>query len=76
MTAGRVWALAALGALAAAGTLRAQADPRGYTVYTARQAPVVDGALDDAAWRAAPWTEAFVDIEGARRPAPRHLTRA
>lgn len=35
----------------------------------------VDGSLDDAAWVAAPWTEAFQDIEGAQRPAPRLATR-
>ncbi|MEM7228008.1 MAG: carbohydrate-binding family 9-like protein, partial [Planctomycetota bacterium] len=35
----------------------------------------IDGKLDDAAWSAAPWTASFVDIEGARRPAPWHDTR-
>jgi hypothetical protein len=35
----------------------------------------IDGKLADAAWRAAPWSETFVDIEGDRRPAPRHRTR-
>jgi hypothetical protein len=37
---------------------------------------VIDGRLDDPAWRAAPETAAFVDIEGDRKPAPRHETRA
>jgi hypothetical protein len=41
----------------------------------AARAPVVDGRLDDAAWRAAPWTEPFVDIVGDG-PAPPLLTRA
>jgi hypothetical protein len=36
----------------------------------------VDGRLDDAAWQAAPWTDAFVDIEGDVRPRPRFRTRA
>lgn len=36
---------------------------------------VIDGKLDDAGWRNAPWTADFVDIEGARRPAPRFRTR-
>jgi hypothetical protein len=36
---------------------------------------VVDGKLDDAAWKDAPWTDYFVDIEGDRRPAPRYKTR-
>ena len=36
----------------------------------------IDGRLDDAAWKAAPWTEDFVDIEGAGKPKPRFHTRA
>ncbi len=28
----------------------------------------MDGKLDDAAWRATPWSETFVDIEGERQP--------
>lgn len=49
--------------------------PRRYVAPYAVTAPVVDGRLDDGAWAAAPWTEAFVDIEGDRRPRPRLLTR-
>jgi hypothetical protein len=37
---------------------------------------VVDGRLDDAAWREAPWTSDFVDIEGDARPRPPLRTRA
>jgi len=40
------------------------------------QAPLVDGRLDDPGWLAIPWTEDFVDIQGARRPRPRLRTRA
>ncbi|OQR99343.1 hypothetical protein ACHHYP_06931 [Achlya hypogyna] len=37
----------------------------------------LDGRLDKAEWAAAPWTDAFVDIEGAaRKPSPPMLTRA
>ena len=36
----------------------------------------IDGKLDEPSWSAAAWTEAFVDIEGARRPRPRFATRA
>ena len=36
----------------------------------------IDGKLDDAAWRAARWTNALVDIEGDKKPRPRFLTRA
>ncbi len=36
----------------------------------------IDGRLNDAAWKAAPWTADFVDIEGASKPKPRFRTRA
>jgi hypothetical protein len=49
---------------------------REYVAHRAVPAPVVDGKLDDAAWRDVPWTEPFVDIVGDARPAPRLLTRA
>ncbi|MCK4408637.1 MAG: carbohydrate-binding family 9-like protein [Candidatus Eisenbacteria sp.] len=35
----------------------------------------VDGRLDEPAWRAAPWTDQFMDIEGDLKPAPRFSTR-
>ncbi len=35
----------------------------------------IDGKLDDAAWRAAPWTSDFVDIEGDSKPRPWFRTR-
>lgn len=50
--------------------------PRGYVAFRAGSPIVIDGQLSDAAWDAAPWTDAFVDIEGDRRPAPRFDTRA
>lgn len=50
--------------------------PRGYVCYRAQEPPVVDGRLDEPAWRAAPPTEPFVDIEGGVRPPPRFATRA
>jgi hypothetical protein len=37
---------------------------------------VIDGRLDDEAWKIAAWTDAFVDIEGDIRPRPRFSTRA
>jgi Carbohydrate family 9 binding domain-like len=49
--------------------------PRDYLCYRSPGAVTIDGRLDEPAWRAAPWSEAFVDIEGDRRPAPRHRTR-
>ncbi|MEZ5404159.1 MAG: carbohydrate-binding family 9-like protein [Bryobacteraceae bacterium] len=50
--------------------------PKRYECGRAREAPVIDGRLDDAAWARAPWTDAFVDIEGDAKPAPRFRTRA
>jgi hypothetical protein len=49
--------------------------PKGYVCHRAATPLVIDGALDDAAWEAAPWTDAFVDIEGDRQPKPRFRTR-
>lgn len=49
---------------------------REYVCYRAPSAVGMDADLDAAAWRAAPWTEAFVDIEGDVRPVPTHRTRA
>jgi hypothetical protein len=50
-------------------------DPLGYVCYRATQPIKIDGKLDDPAWAAAPWSEAFVDIEGAAKPKPRLKTR-
>ena len=50
--------------------------PRRYLCYQAATPVQIDGKLDDTAWQAAPWTEYFVDIEGAAKPKPRHRTRA
>ena len=38
--------------------------------------PVIDGMLDDDAWRLAPATTPFVDIRGDREPEPRLVTVA
>lgn len=50
--------------------------PRSYDAKYAAVAPKLDGKLDDPQWATAPWTEAFVDIQGSALPAPRHRTRA
>jgi hypothetical protein len=50
--------------------------PRHYVCHRASAPVTVDGKLDDAAWQNAPWTEDFVDIEGAKKPVPRFRTRA
>jgi hypothetical protein len=49
--------------------------PCGYLCHCAAEAPTIDGKLDEAAWRAAPWTDDFVDIEGDVKPKPRFRTR-
>jgi len=50
--------------------------PKGYVCQRAQTPIQVDGRLDDEAWKAAPWTDAFVDIEGSSRPRPRFRTTA
>ena len=47
-----------------------------YTCLRADKPIVIDGRLEDSSWRNAPWTAAFVDIEGAAKPRPRFLTRS
>jgi len=53
----------------------AQSVPLSYVCYRAPRAPRLDGSLDDVAWRSAPWSADFVDIEGSVKPAPRFRTR-
>ena len=36
----------------------------------------IDGRINEAAWKRAPWTDWFVDIEGPAKPKPRFKTRA
>jgi predicted metalloprotease with PDZ domain len=50
--------------------------PKGYVCYRASRPIRIDGRLDDEEWKSAPWTDAFVDIEGDVRPRPRFQTRA
>ena len=53
--------------------------PSGVREYDAPKVaapPAIDGALDDAAWLTAPWTEPFVDIRGEEWPDPYLATRA
>ena len=76
------FALAAAVALPAAGAPTTDAEmtepfphPKGYVCYRAPAPVTIDGDLKDAAWDAAPWTDAFVDIEGDKRPKPRFRTR-
>jgi hypothetical protein len=50
--------------------------PERYTALRAGGRLTIDGALDEPSWQQAPWTQAFVDIEGEVRPLPRFSTRA
>jgi len=50
--------------------------PKSYLCHRAAVPILVDGRLDDSAWRRAPWTDLFLDIEGAIKPRPRYKTRA
>jgi hypothetical protein len=50
--------------------------PERYTALRATGPIAVDGALDEPSWQQAPWTQAFVDIEGDVKPRPRYRTRA
>lgn len=50
--------------------------PRDYVCQHAATPPTIDGKLNDTAWAVAPWTDDFVDIEGAVKPPPRLRTRA
>jgi len=50
--------------------------PEGYVCSRATGPIKIDGRMDERSWKAAPWTNTFVDIEGARKPIPRFKTRA
>jgi hypothetical protein len=49
--------------------------PKGYVCYRPPSPITVDGKPTEPAWAAAPWSDEFVDIEGDRKPKPRHRTR-
>jgi hypothetical protein len=50
--------------------------PRTYVCQRASSSVVIDGKADEAAWANAPWTDDFVDIQGASKPTPKFRTRA
>lgn len=50
--------------------------PRGYQCRKTPTPLVIDGRMDEAAWAEAPWTEEFLDIQGASLPKPKYPTRA
>lgn len=50
--------------------------PQRYSCPRASGPIAIDGRLDEPAWQNAPWTQSFVDIEGARKPQPPLKTQA
>ncbi len=50
-------------------------DPQRYLANRRRFALTIDGRLDDPAWRDAPWSRGFADIEGPIRGKPPLTTR-
>lgn len=51
-------------------------DPYGYVAYRTNEKVVIDGKIDEAAWKNAPLTEAFHDISGEGFPTPQYKTQA
>ncbi len=66
----------AIGIAAAAPAQDRQPTPLSYDCHRTTTPIHIDGKLDDSAWKKAPWTGDFVDIEGAAKPTPRFRTRA
>ncbi len=50
--------------------------PLHYVAQRALGPLLIDGKLDEPSWQRAPWTPAFVDIEGERKERPHLATRA
>ena len=73
---GWVAAWVVLGSVGGADAADPLPAPLGYVCGRASGPPKIDGALDDPAWQAAPWTSDFGDIEGPKQPLPRFRTRA
>ena len=64
-------------ALVLASSVRSQdLLPKSYVCYRASSPIRVDGALNEPSWQNAVWTDAFIDIEGSKRPLPRFRTKA
>jgi hypothetical protein len=55
---------------------QAQVPPKSYICCQTQEHMRIDGQLDEQAWKDAPWTDDFIDIEGKKKPAPRFRTRA
>jgi hypothetical protein len=49
--------------------------PLNYVIYHTTIAPVIDGDINDNAWKQAEWTTDFGDIEGDSKPKPTYQTK-
>ncbi len=49
--------------------------PRNYVCYKTQTPILVDGKLNDQAWKSSKWSESFVDIEGNLKPDPFYDTK-
>jgi hypothetical protein len=49
--------------------------PKSYLCCRVNAPPAIDGRLDENAWKSAPWSDDFVDIQGSLKPLPRYRTR-
>ena len=49
--------------------------PKTYAATFTQSVIKVDGDFNETAWRAAAWTDSFVDIEGNGKPQPKYKTR-
>jgi hypothetical protein len=49
--------------------------PLSYVIYHTNTAPVIDGDINDNAWKQAAWTTDFGDIEGDSKPKPTYPTK-
>ena len=68
-------ALAAGASLSAVPEPAIEWDPRSYVCFRTTGDVTVDGRMSEEDWSTAPWTDAFVDIEGPSQPCPPVLTR-
>ena len=58
------------------GTIWAVDSRQSYACKKVHKPLIIDGKIDDFAWRDAAWTTDFIDIEGDTKPKPRFRTRA
>lgn len=50
-------------------------EPKQYLTFYSKEAPVIDGNIDESVWDQATWTDVFEDIEGELQSVPYYSTR-